>query len=197
MTSDDPERSAAAPPLLSTRAVDMLLLPTFVIAGALSALIAVAGADGSLAGRVAGLWLIWTPIGVTIATRGVRDRAVAARGNPFRRAALVLRKWFGWTGIATSAVVIVALLLTAPNEWMSRGLFISIAAGACALLLIRGPVRQVGAGILVACAAPIWPYILLVGAALIIPIIVTLLTAALSTRSERRRRVDQAERSPI
>jgi hypothetical protein len=178
---------------MSTRTVDLLLLPIVLLATALSMVIAVAGANSPLLGRVAGLGLIWTTLGVTISARGLQGPAVAARGNPFRRAGIVVGKWCGWTGIATAATIIVVLAVTAPNTWMSRWVYVTIAVGACVLLGMKGPVRRVATGVLIACASQAWPYLLVIGFALIPVLLVTLLTAAVCARVERRRRLVRDE----
>ncbi|WP_045820832.1 hypothetical protein [Williamsia herbipolensis] len=168
--------------------MDRAIAPTLLGAVGLTALVAIGGADGTLLGRLLGLSLIWTPFGVTLATRGLRDREVASRGNPFQRAGAVLATWYGWVGLTVSAVLVTILVITAPNTWMTHTVCVGVAAVALIMLFVRGRVRQVGAGLLVACSAPGWVFVPIVIVALSVPILVTLLAAAASTLIERRRK---------
>lgn len=184
------EQVSTTPRLMSTRTADLALIAGFWVAVGVSVAVVVAGAHGPLLGRVFALWLIWTPIGVVISTRGLRDPSVTARGNPFRRAGRVVANWCGWTGLITATVIIVTLLLTAPNTWMSSVVYAGVAAAAAVLLIFRGAIRNIGTGVLTACVAPVWVFVPVLVVVLSFPILATIVAALVSTAVERRRRGD-------
>ncbi len=147
----------------STRAFDRLVAPTIIIATAMTLGLLYAdthsdpitsSSDGVLPSS-----LMWTMIGAALATRGLWDADVAARGTPFRRLGRTIGKWYGWVGLLTSAVLIVCWITTAPGTWLTTGLIVGAACAAALMLFVKGVPRKIGAGLLVVWAAPFWPYI--------------------------------------
>ena len=205
MTPPESSRRPLDSTVSSTRAFDRLVAPVIMIATAVTVFLFYIEAHSSPVtdsplGLVPLSWVMWTPIGVALATRGLWDADVAARGTPFRRFGRTIGKWYGWVGLLTSAVLIVCWITTAPGTWLTIGTKLGVAGVATLMLFVKGVPRQIGAGVLVIWAAPFWPLILIVfgpylfGAAFFS--FVTAIAVSVAERSTRKAQQKQQRLHP-
>ncbi|NNH75291.1 hypothetical protein HLB23_36495 [Nocardia uniformis] len=132
---------------------------------------------------VFGAWAFWLPIALLSGTRTLWDRGFVGGGTRLQRIRAFLGEWVGYVGILTAAALIVLSVNFHDSGihprlgwWLVPEIAIPLA-----MIWFGGVARRCGIGILIALAAPLWPY-LLFGAVVILgpPAVLYLITLAIS-----------------
>ncbi|NKY87082.1 hypothetical protein [Nocardia veterana] len=130
-----------------------------------------------------GSWVIWLPIAIASGTRRLWDRNFAEGLSRRARIRAFLAEWIGWIGVGTAVVAVVLWIALSPYGIHPRGGYglIPEIGVPVALLCVGGAVRKIGAGLGLALAAPLWPYLLFGMVVLLAPpFLVYLITIAVS-----------------
>lgn len=177
LSSDDLARNRWMTPLL--------LAPALVVS-ALLVIVQRSGGGGAFQLLVVA-WVIWSLTAVVCRSRTMWQRDFLSGEGWYSRIARFLRHWYGLTGMATTILILLGWLVFAPITWLTRPLYIAIVLVAAGSLFIKGQVRKVAAGILVAAPAPAWIVLLLVAVVVLaIPGLVYLATIVVTNAISRR-----------
>lgn len=130
-------------------------------------------------GRLLTAWALWLPIALLSGTRTLWDKNFYAGGTRRQRIRRFLGEWVGITGLVVAAVAIAAIVILPADVFGPRAGYWLIPEIAVPVLLMcfKGYPRKIGTGLLIALAAPAWPYLLLGGIAILGPAAVVYLIA--------------------
>lgn len=177
MDTTDSHRQFQGSSVISLALVMTGILCTAVIGGAVGA------GGGNWGVALPLMWAVWLPIAIICGTRSLWDKRFAAGGSRLHRLRALIGSWYGWTGLATTAVLGAAWMLFGRYGIHPRGgLWLIPEIGIpVVLLLFRGIPRRIGAGLAVTLLIPTWPF-LLVGAIVVLgpPALIYVLAVGIS-----------------
>lgn len=153
------------------------------IAGTALMLGLIASDQADKVAAVLGTWAFWIPIAILSGTRRLWDPSFEAGGTRLQRIRAFLAAWVGYIGVLTAAVLILvwAVFRTDAIHPRTGWWLVPEIAVPVAMLFFGGAVRKIGVGILIALAAPLWPYLAVGGVVILGPAaLVYLLTVAVS-----------------
>lgn len=170
---------------------DSWMTPLLVTPGVAVTLLVFLGGEASsgFGSKVFTAWGVWILTALACGSRTVWQRGFAQGGSRLQRTRYFIGFWYGWVGLATTALVVFAEVVFAPLTWLTPSVYGIVAACAVVALVIRPPVRHVASGVLISALGPAW--ILIAFAAVVVvtvPAIVYLVTVGVSAVWTRRTR---------